>query len=62
MNLAQGDERPRLLTADGPEFQQERCSIACDDVALVLLGKSEIESTSPVRAGKPAGSCTETMN
>jgi len=62
MNLAQGNERPRLLVAGGPDFHQESCSIALDDAVRVLLGKSEIESISPVSSGKSAGPRAETVN
>ena len=62
MNLAQGDDRPQLLSAGGSDLRQEGGSIAFDCAARVLFGESEIESISPVNAGNPTGSGAETVN
>jgi hypothetical protein len=62
VNLAQGDEGPRLVTARGTELLQESRSIAFDQTARVLLGESEIESVAAINAGEPAESGAESMN
>jgi len=62
MDLAQGDKRPWLLTADGAELGQENRPVAFDCAARVLLGESQIEGLPAINAGKPAGSRAESMN
>jgi len=44
MNLAQGDQRPRLLAGGGSELPQESLSIAFDCAAGILFGESEVET------------------
>ena len=62
MNLAEGNEWPRLPVAAGAELVQESRSIAFDFAARILLSKSQIEDVAPVDTRKSAGSRAESVN
>src|SRR5580704_11122967 len=62
MNLAQSDNGPWLLAADGTELRQESCAVAFDCAARVLFSKSKIEGVAAIRAGESTGSRAESMN
>ena len=62
MNLAQGDQRPRLLAIGGAELPQESLSIAFDRAAGILLGEAEVETAPTISARKPVDSSAESVN